>query len=457
MPVKRRYRWLCLVIVLLATVLRFTQLGHESLWTDEGYTAILLRRHSIVELINGGALDRANPPLFYVVTKLVTSLLGMGEFQLRLVSALSGIGTVVVTGYLAWKMTRRVGIGMYSAIWTATSWYLVSYSQEARSYSLLIVLTVLFVACLYERRNRFMTGLIGILAIYTHYSFIAVLLACSVWLLVIHWRQWKTLFAAALPILITVVGFMYWFGISVYPTLISSNTNRLWQPNITWSSFSLFINKLLFIPTTATVVMTVATLTILGGLVVGSVWLHQRSEATVRSNLYLLWLIIIAPFVCFIAQGIWLDRYMLLVLPFIYILICWLIWPWPWLRGLLCLAVLISSIGWYGGYFSSLQKEDWKGATAAVARIDDGTGKIYISKSYNQYAWRYYYQGATNAKFPTAPTAEDVEKNMTNAPWVVIVYHESTDINNILIHSAERVFGKGTVQHLSNIDIYTYH
>lgn len=130
---------LALLILLLATAVRFHALGRQSFWNDEGNTARLSERS--VRLILEGTASDIHPPLYYLILSGWQKLVGTSEFALRSFSAFAGVLTVLFTIQLGrWLDGWRVGL--VAGLFTAVSPPLIYYSQEARMYSLLGLLAV---------------------------------------------------------------------------------------------------------------------------------------------------------------------------------------------------------------------------------------------------------------------------------------------------------------------------
>src|SRR4051794_8614637 len=89
---QRIYQLLPLVVVLLAAVLRFHLLDHQSLWNDEG-NSLRLAERTIPDLIATARFD-IHPPGYYVLLSFWLRLTGESEFALRALSALAGLLTV---------------------------------------------------------------------------------------------------------------------------------------------------------------------------------------------------------------------------------------------------------------------------------------------------------------------------------------------------------------------------
>jgi mannosyltransferase len=160
-------------LTLLAAVLRFTRLGHQSFWYDEAWTDYLVRLRP-GELLKTVPQTESTPPLYYIVAWAWVRLLGRDEVGLRSLSALAGTVTVPIAYAAAATLaTRRVGLVV--AALAATSPLLVWYSQEARSYMLLVMLAALSLLCFARAREAPTRGrlaawaLASIAALATHY------------------------------------------------------------------------------------------------------------------------------------------------------------------------------------------------------------------------------------------------------------------------------------------------
>ena len=124
---------------MLAAVLRFYRLGHQGFWFDEGNTALLVH-FSPGKMFGLIPQTESTPPLYYCVAWVWARIFGYGEAGLRSLSALAGVLTVPVAYGAARKLISRRA-GLIAAALTACNPLLIWYSQEARSYSLLVLLT----------------------------------------------------------------------------------------------------------------------------------------------------------------------------------------------------------------------------------------------------------------------------------------------------------------------------
>jgi uncharacterized membrane protein len=165
------------IVVIIALGIRLIGLSAESAWIDEAYS-ITLARFPVLQILQGTAADQ-HPPLYYLILRLWT-LFGDNISYVRLLSALLGTINIIQVMVFGRKVDgERLGIG--AALLLAISPFHVWYSQEARQYILLAVLTTAATVelwnCLYGKRRWWLYCLFSILAIYTQYFAIFIFLA----------------------------------------------------------------------------------------------------------------------------------------------------------------------------------------------------------------------------------------------------------------------------------------
>jgi mannosyltransferase len=177
---RRSERLILVALVAAAAALRFTRIGHQSFWLDESYTVDLVQR-PFGDMLSGVASDESTPPLYYVLAWLWEKVFGHGEAGLRSLSAVFGTLTVPV----AWRAAREwfdsPRAGLVAAALVAFNPFFVWYSQEARSYSLLVLMTALTLLFL-ARRSYGWWALTAALALCTHYFAAFVLVPEAIWL-----------------------------------------------------------------------------------------------------------------------------------------------------------------------------------------------------------------------------------------------------------------------------------
>jgi len=170
------------VITGAAAVLRFHSLAAKSFWFDEGVSVAIAR----LDWYNFARIlwrREANMSLYYLLLHYWLHF-GGSEFFVRSLSVLFAIASVPVI-YLLGCYLLDSRIGLIAAALLAVNAYHVQYSQDARSYSLMVLLCLLsslyFLRCVHEpaRRNRLPYVVISALAIYA--QFFSGLLVVAQW------------------------------------------------------------------------------------------------------------------------------------------------------------------------------------------------------------------------------------------------------------------------------------
>jgi mannosyltransferase len=174
-------------IVAVGALIRFGTLGVQHFWLDEAVTAGLLRLDPD-DMIGTIWTTESTPPLYYLVARGWAAVFGTGEVGLRALSALLGTLTIpVVYAIGATLASRRAGL--VAAGLAAVSPALVWYSQEARSYPLVILLSALSLlfACRAVTRGRDRDvgwwAVTSALALLSHYFAVFLVAGEAVWLL----------------------------------------------------------------------------------------------------------------------------------------------------------------------------------------------------------------------------------------------------------------------------------
>ena len=124
-----------------AALLRFTTLDFQSIWYDEAVTFSLVEQ-PLGAMVRALPSTETAPPLYYVVAWVWVRLFGSSDFALRSLSAVAGTLTVPVI-YAAGRVLVSHRAGLIAGTLAMCSPLLVWYSQEARAYSLLVLLSSL--------------------------------------------------------------------------------------------------------------------------------------------------------------------------------------------------------------------------------------------------------------------------------------------------------------------------
>ncbi len=171
------------LLVGIAAAARFATLDLQSYWEDEVITAAFVIQPGAGETLSAVADHESNPPLYYVTAWLWSQPFGTGEVGLRSLSALFGTLTVPVAWMIGLHLGSRRTAAIAAAL-VAANPILVWYSQDARPYALLVLLSALSFLFFLRSRSDPTTGnyagwaVASGLALATHY-FAAFLIAAE--------------------------------------------------------------------------------------------------------------------------------------------------------------------------------------------------------------------------------------------------------------------------------------
>ncbi len=126
----------------LGLAVRFASLGVQSYHHDEVITVARVIPGSFVHMLEEVKRSESNPPLYYVVAWAWAKAFGTGEVGIRSLSALLGTATIPVA-FLAAREALNTRAGLICAAIVAVNPMLIWYSQEARSYSMLVFFAAL--------------------------------------------------------------------------------------------------------------------------------------------------------------------------------------------------------------------------------------------------------------------------------------------------------------------------
>ncbi len=192
------------LIILLGIFLRVYNIGEESFWIDEAAT-VYTTQQSPLEIIEdiytttkqapqyyeGGG----SPPFYFLVANYWTNLVGLSEAKLRLLSAIFGTISIFMI-FTIGRMLFGYRVGLIVAFMLAINFMHINYSQEARGYSLVVLLTLFTVYFLINglngKKNAYWLGysIAGALLLYTHYFGFFILFFEALYVL-IFFKQYK--------------------------------------------------------------------------------------------------------------------------------------------------------------------------------------------------------------------------------------------------------------------------
>jgi uncharacterized membrane protein len=185
-------RLVLVAIVLVALVLRLTQLTLQPLWWDEGWSLYFVTT-DVPTMLKLTAVD-IHPPFYYLLLHLWIKLFGSSVFSVRLLSAAIGTVTVPLLYAAARRLLGAKG-ALLAAFLLAISPFHIYYSQEVRMYGLVTLLGLAtFYFALHWKPRKWEPGnwvgyvLTAAAALHTQYYVAFLLLALNL-VVLIRWLK----------------------------------------------------------------------------------------------------------------------------------------------------------------------------------------------------------------------------------------------------------------------------
>jgi 4-amino-4-deoxy-L-arabinose transferase-like glycosyltransferase len=236
--------WTLAALTALGLAVRCASLGLQSYHHDEAITAMRVIPGSFGEMLHSVRVSESNPPLYYSLAWGWAKAFGTGEVGLRSLSALFGAATVPV-GYLIGRQLASRRTGLILAALIALNPMLIWYSQEARSYSLLVffgaVSLFFFVRALDTRRGRDLAcwAAASALALCSHYFAVFAVGIEALWLLVALRSQWRVVLPALAAVGAVGLALLPLISAQVNPAHIgwienSPLSTRLWETAVSF-------------------------------------------------------------------------------------------------------------------------------------------------------------------------------------------------------------------------------
>jgi mannosyltransferase len=391
-------------VTALAAVTVFISIGEKSFWLDEGYS-YAFAQSSWSQLWDIVSSSQANMGIYYgVLHGWLTS--GDGESYVRSLSALFTIGTVPVVFLLG---RRLVGpsAGVVAGLLLALNAFSVHYGQEARGYSLVMLLcalaSLLFLRAMDSPAALRWTAyaVVMALAVYAHFFAGFVLIAHG-----LGWLSARKRAGITKPLVAFVaVGFL------VAPLIVFVATNQGnqigWIPEPTfdglWTASKEFAG--------GGAVLLLAYLVAAGW---GAVVAYRELGREQRYALVVLlgWLLIpiLGSFGLSYAKPIFVTRYLIVALPPLILLAAFGIVRPPVTRlvAVPAAAVLVAlSVASLSDWYSDPPQDDWRGAARFIETYTQPDSGLIVIPPKVRKPLEYYLardpEAAGNAPHPIYP------------------------------------------------------
>jgi 4-amino-4-deoxy-L-arabinose transferase-like glycosyltransferase len=377
-----------ILILLLAAGLRLYHIGSDSLWFDEA-ASVRIVRQGFSTMLQSIRDDERIPPLHYLILHAWVRIFGHSEASVRLPSALAGIGAVWVL-YLLARRLFGVGPALVAALLLAVAPFQIQYSQEARSYSLMLLLSLtscwLFVRMLEEAESRSTEAayvLASAAAIYAHLYALFTLIAQAVTYAVLWTRadkpRWpmRRWFIAQLAI---AALFLPWLPITL--RWARSVGSGFWLPPAT--ARDLWTPYLAYVGGSMPLLIAVILLAILGIIV------QRRNVRGVALMLALATLPVLVPvIVSILSKPTFTPRYGIVAPAALFALAACGVIALRHRIAQIGAAVILAALSLYA-IRDIPRKPDWRGAVAHVETVARPKDYIAMTPRRSTYIYDYY-------------------------------------------------------------------
>lgn len=492
------------LVVVAGALLRWWQIGAESLWLDEG-ASWYFSRMPVWTLLTQ-RVDPGNPPLYYLMVAGWMRLFGESEAALRGLSALAGVLSVPWLYLLGRELFGRRA-GLVAAVLLAFCPAHVYYSQEARAYSMVLLFGLVSAWMLVRatRTDRLAhwagATLFAALAFYAHFSGLLLPAFQAAWLLRARPSR-RALLAAAVFTALALPGVVRFLA----PGVLTPGGYPYWQGRVTLGELAQALNTLFGRPALgADPAAAQAAVGILLLLVAAlPLWQGVRDalkpEADHAPAVWFALCYFLVPFVLFAAAArvkpVWQDKYLLVALPGYLLLVAWALVQMRGaarlaLAGALAAVTVVGFARWmtpaappltawgrrpgpfaaHPNWYPWMAKQDWRSAAAVLRHVEaanPGDTALVLVLGYIHWGLDYYYRGSwPTIEFPERrhplTTDDEAALNTLTAraaalPSVVVLLadRDDADPDLLLVRRLVRQRGAGRFRRCLGLRVFAF-
>ncbi|MDD1694933.1 MAG: glycosyltransferase family 39 protein [Methanoregula sp.] len=403
--VNSRYVQILLSLTLIGCILRFFNLGFNSLWLDEASTYSFAKL-SIPEIWQATTAGEFNPPLFYWIEHIMLTF-GNNEVILRFVPALLGILTIPLVYCIGKEFVDR-NVGIIAAAICTFSPFLLFYSQEARAYSMgLFFIAFAMVFFLKAIKTNHLShwilfGLMSALAFWSHFYTLVIIGTLFLYALAVKIPEILKDIRAFKPLVIAGAVFAVICLPLILATIQLFAKRTSGGPTFGIQGLGIIIETFRQLSGFSTTIMYLFLILFVIGIV--QAFLLDRDKGIFLVALTLL------PFVIswiLSFQIPMVPRYLIILAPVFFIGIALAYRPVFGLisnsgvvYGFIALLVLLSvTTPSFTSYYTTYSKEDWRGFSGQVHQITQPGDFIVLVPGYMTQPFDYYYSNATEGTF----------------------------------------------------------
>lgn len=315
---KNQYLWI-IAVILLNFILKISTVDNSPLWYDE-IISIKNAYQDFGHIKHTSEWDN-NPPFYYYCLSVVIKIFGDTEFIVRFLSVLF---SSIAAGYLfliSNKYFNTVVAISVSLLFLASN-IVFYYSHEARAYSLTLMLSLISTWLYFELKNKqgistwILLGVVNFLIVYTHYIAGLVLFFQTILMLFYFDKIQKKHYSYSLIITIILVFIRFTKKQFLLIFNFNSSENTFWLQKSEFEYLKEVLSSFLFGDRIYIILLGIAALVLVLLLIkkIPSQFYITYSFLLGVSSIFLLYLL--GKF-----TPIFLDRYLLFSIPFLYLTI----------------------------------------------------------------------------------------------------------------------------------------
>src|SRR3989338_1509822 len=385
---------LCLIII-LGGLLRFHQLGQESLWTDE-IISLKHTQYKFAELIKSVTVTELTPPGYFIFLSYWVKIFGDSEFSLRAPTAILDTLSIAIIFLIGSRLFNRT-IGIILALLLSTMMVQIVYAQEARMYAafgFLSLLSTLFLIEYYQnRRSKYKLFYIMSMAVSIYINYMALFLILFQFLAILHTRN--RIFLKDFLLNISIILLLFAAGVRILITQGILRNNALKKVLIPWG-IPPALSKLGII----FFLLPLLVLIILGIIIFiiykKSNYLNYKRSLIFGSLFYIIAVTIYLVFLDRFTRSFSLLRHSFFILPIFYLCLALLInnIRTKRIKSLVIIIILLTNVITLAYYYQKTTKAPWNEAIIYIKNNSPVETLILFDRSgSNIDLFKYYYNG----------------------------------------------------------------
>lgn len=390
---------LIIILTFAGFLLRIFNIDFNSIWLDEGSTFSFSHpSKSFTDIWNLTASGEFNPPLFHWIEHIMLVLFGSTEIVLRFMPCVFGSLSIPVV-YLIGKEIYSDRVGLVSAFLITISSFHVYYSQEARAYTLLMLIMSLFIYFYikFKKTNSWkyaaLVGVCASLGYWTHFWSLVVIAPIFVFMLidVIKKRNKESLVPVGIASIIAVISTLPLTSVMLFlfnhrissPSQWGMKDLDLLIQYFSWIGYNNIITILIFL------------FLICMGFVI---FYKLQKPLAIELGAVCVFVLVVSVLISHTIPM--LPRYMITLFPILYVAAGMatvsLYVNYRKVAYVVLAIILITGGMSLHTYYTTYTRENWKGYASELSKNTQDGDIIIVLPNYMRLALDFYYNSATD-------------------------------------------------------------